>query len=247
MATTTVAPEAQPSISAFGRIVGVITNPKATFTDIARKPSWILPIVLFVVLNCVVTFAFGQRVGWRSFMEKQFENNPRTANLTADQRQQQLDSAVKIAPIFGYVGTIVGVPVVALIVAGILLGIFNVMAGAGTNFKTSLAIVAHGWVPGLIGGILGLILIYIKDPSTVDIQHLVASNLGVLTQNDSAKWLVALLTSIDIFTFWVIALMAVGYSATNPKKVKFGKACTLIFVAWAVYVVLKVGWTAVFS
>src|SRR5260221_7683182 len=50
MATTASlpAPEAQsqPAISSIGRIIGVFFSPKATFEDIASKPSWAVPIIL---------------------------------------------------------------------------------------------------------------------------------------------------------------------------------------------------------
>jgi hypothetical protein len=48
MATASMpAPDAQsqPAISPIGRIVGVFFSPKATFEDIVRKPSWVLPVV----------------------------------------------------------------------------------------------------------------------------------------------------------------------------------------------------------
>jgi hypothetical protein len=41
--------------------------------------------------------------------------------------------------------------------------------------------------------------------------------------------------------------MGIGYSAANPKKISFGKALVTIVVAWAIYVVCKVGIAAAFS
>ena len=49
------APVVEPAakISPFGRIIGVLFSPKSTFEDIARKPSWILPVGDFDDLgNC---------------------------------------------------------------------------------------------------------------------------------------------------------------------------------------------------
>jgi hypothetical protein len=88
---------------------------------------------------------------------------------------------------------------------------------------------------------------FIKDPATVDIEHLVASNVGAFVSDDSPKWLVTLLTSFDIFVFWTMILMALGYSATDPKKISFGKALTTIVIVWIIYLAVKVGFTAAFS
>ena len=60
MATASMpAPDAQsqPAISPIGRIVGVFFSPKATFEDIVRKPSWVLPVVLLTLFSIGVSFA----------------------------------------------------------------------------------------------------------------------------------------------------------------------------------------------
>lgn len=249
MASTTIAPEpaAPAQIGTVGRLVGALFSPKQTFADIARSPSWIAPIVLICLVSIVIIAIFGQRVGWRSFMERQFANNKRIEQMSPDQRQQALEQAVKTAPIIGYVGAIVGTPIAAVVVAGILLGLFNVLAGAELKFKASLGIVSHSWMPGVVGGLIGILILFLKSPETIDIEHLVASNLGVVVSDESAKWLMTLATSIDLFTFWTIALMAIGFSAANPKKIKVGSAAAYIVLVWAVYVLIKVGWAAIFA
>ena len=82
MATTTAAvPEAPQHIGAFGRIIGALVNPRPTFEDIARKPSWLLPLLLLIILSLTITAVFGKRVGWRAFMEKQLAQNSRVQQL----------------------------------------------------------------------------------------------------------------------------------------------------------------------
>jgi hypothetical protein len=102
-------------------------------------------------------------------------------------------------------------------------------------------------MPYLVGGLLGLLILFIKDPSTIDIEHLVASNPGAFLSDSSPKWMISLLTSLDIFTLWVLILQAIGFSATNPKKLSFGKAFGTIFAVWIIYVLVKVGFAAAFS
>jgi hypothetical protein len=65
--------------------------------------------------------------------------------------------------------------------------------------------------------------------------------------DDAAKWLVALLKSFDVFTFWTLILLAIGFAATNPKKLRGSKAFTIAFSVWAAYVVCRVGWASIFS
>jgi hypothetical protein len=247
----TPSPEAAPSVSSIGRIFGAIFSPKPTFESIAQRPTWILPLVLISILSVVTIFIFSQRVGWRSFMIRQDQQNSRLQKqmdqMTPEQRDKMLDQQTKIAPIFGYVFGVLGIFIVAVIIATVLMVAFNMMIGGGIGFTTSLGIVTHSWVPGIIGGLLGILVLFLKDPSTIDLQHLVAANAGAFLSDDAPKWQEALLSSFDLFTFWSMILMGIGYSAANPKKISFGKALGTIVVVWAVYVVCKVGLTAAFS
>src|SRR5438445_9226078 len=107
MATTTSmpAPEAQsrPAISPIGRVVGAFFSPKATFEDIVRKPSWVLPVVLLTLFSIAVSFAINQRINWREFMAQQIEKNPRSANMSAEQKEQQIEGGARISPMFTWV------------------------------------------------------------------------------------------------------------------------------------------------
>ena len=249
MATTTAAvPEApQQHIGAFGRLIGAIVNPRPTFEDIARKPSWLLPLLLLIILSLAITYIFGQRVGWRGFMEKQLAQSSRAQQLTPEQREHALETQVKVAPILGYVFGVIGFPIIALVVAAIFMGIFNATSSAALDFKTSFGVVTHSYMPFVIASLLGILILYLKPPDQIDLQNLVASNAGTFLSSDAPKWLLALCTSLDIFTFWVLGLMAFAYSAVRPKKIKFGSALTWIVGIWVVFVLIKVGFTAMFS
>ncbi|MGH9727686.1 MAG: YIP1 family protein [Candidatus Acidiferrales bacterium] len=248
MATTTAAvPETPQHIGAFGRIIGAIVNPRPTFEDIARKPNWLLPLLLLIILSLAITAIFSHRVGWRAFMEKQDAQNSRMQQMTPEQREQMLQTQIKIAPIFGYVFGVIGFPIIALVVAAIFMGIFNATSSAALDFKTSLGVVTHSYMPYVIATLLGVLILYLKQPDQIDLQNLVASNAGTFLSADAPKWLLSLCTSLDVFTFWVLGLMAFAYSAVRPKKIKFGSALTWIVGIWVVLVLVKVGFAAMFS
>ena len=251
MATPAITPVPTPQVSSVGRIFGVIFSPKPTFESIAQRPTWILPLILVCLVSVTVVFVFGQRVGWRGFMERQDQTNARLQkqmeSMTPDQREKMLETQTKAASIFGYVGVVLGTFIGALLVAAVLLAAFNLIAGAKVGFTTSLGIVAHSWVPGIIVGLLGILIIFLKDPSTVDIQHLLATNAGAFLPDDAPKWQESLLSSFDLFVFWYIILMSIGYSATDPKKISFGKAIGTVVGVWLFYVIVKVGFAAAFS
>jgi hypothetical protein len=51
----------QAKISPFGRIFGVLFSPKPTFEDIARKPTWLLPVIIMALLGAVVAVGINQK------------------------------------------------------------------------------------------------------------------------------------------------------------------------------------------
>lgn len=235
------------STNSFGRIIGVLVNPGPTFESIAARPTWLVPLLVSSIIYIAVVGLFSYRVGWRAFMERQFANNPRIEQLDASQREAALDRAVKFAPIFAYLGGTIGTVLSAVIVAAILLAAFNLLASARIGFVTSLSIVTYGWMPLAVSGLLGIILLLIKDPSTIELEHLVASNVGAFLSNDSPKWLEALTTSLDLFAFWSIALMSIGFSKASPKKVSLGKGFAIVIGMFVFYLLVKVGWVGAFS
>jgi hypothetical protein len=244
---TTPSPAATASDNSFARIFGAIFSPKPTFESIVQRPTWLVPVVLGCILFIAVVFAFTQRGGWPSFFQKQMADNSRMQQMTPEQRENIMDKQLKYAPMFGYFEGVVIPPVAALLTAAVLLGIFNLTGSTQTNFKTSLAIVAFAWSPWLIHGLLSILIIFLKDPATIDLQNVVASNVGAFLPEGSAKWLTALLSSIDIFAIWTLFLLAIGFSATNPKKLSIGKAFALAASGWIIFVLIKVGLTAAFA
>ncbi|HEV2420822.1 MAG TPA: YIP1 family protein [Candidatus Acidoferrales bacterium] len=248
-ATTAAVPEAPQSMGAVARVFGALFSPRATFQDIARKPGWLLPVVILIIMNLGVTAVFSKHVGWRAFMEKQDLQSRRAqqqiAQMTPAQKERMIELQVKIAPIIGYVFGVIGVPIVFLILGAIFMGIFNATASAALDFKTSFSVAAHAWLPYSILGLLGILVMYLKPPDTVNIQNLVASNVGALLSNSAPVWLQTLCGSLDIFSFWAIGLLALGYSVARPKKLKMGTTLAWVIGVWFFFVLIRTGIAAV--
>jgi len=243
--------QAQPqaAISPFGRIVGVLFSPGKTFEDIARKPNWVLPILIWTVLSVISVVALNQRMNWRDYIIQQMDKNPRAAQLSADQKQQQADMAVKFTVGFVYASGFLVPICLALFVGLVMWGAYNLLAGAGARFSQAFSIVAHAGLVGLgiVSTPLFLLVLFLRSPGTMDPENPLATNLAALLPEDSAKWLFALCKSIDVLSLWTLILIAIGFAAVNPKKLKGAKSFTTAFTVWAVFVVLRVGWAFIFS
>jgi hypothetical protein len=242
-------PEA--SSNSISRIFGVLFGPKDTFAAIAQRPTWLAPVLLGVIIGLALITVFTNRVGWAVYMQHQNSTNAamaqRLEQMSPEQRQQTLNLQVKIAEPVGFALAVVGPFLFTAFLAAIFLGLFNLVYGAGVGFKTSMAIVAYAFVPRMIYSLLGIFVIFLKDPTQVDLQNLIASNPGALMSTETARWMVVLATQFDVFTIWIIILLAMGYHAANPKKVSTGGAIAGIVGLWLFWVIVITGITALTS
>jgi hypothetical protein len=236
-------------MSEVSRIANVYFDPKKAFTDIVAQPRFIVPLVLLIVLACAFTYTYTTRVGWERYIRQTMENNPRTQNMTPEQRETQIQAGAKFAPVFGYVGSLIFIPVAALVIAGVLLLVAKMMgAGDSLNFKRMFAISSYAMLPGLISSILAIVVMFIKNPDEFNLQNPLAFNLGAFLEPppSSGKFIYSVATSIDLFSFWTIALLAVGISV-GARKFTFSKALLAVVIPWIVMVLAKGGWAAMFG
>jgi hypothetical protein len=234
-------------VNHFARLTGVFFSPKEAFADIAARPTWIVPTVVLVLFTLIACVALNQRMDWRQFMTQQIEHDSRAADLSAEQKEQRIEAGAKYAPIFTYVFGIPAPLVLVLLAAAVLLGIYNLAAGADLNYSTSLGIVSHAYLPTIASTVIFLLVLFLKPPGTFNLDNPVATNLGVLVPEDAPKWLMKLGMSFDIFSFWILILIALGFAAARPKKLPFSKSLTIAVVSWAIFVLVRVGWAWIFS
>lgn len=247
MSTQPLPVEQQPTISPLGRVFGVFFSPKATFEDIVRKPDWLVPVALLTVLSIAACFAINQRMNWREYVIHQIEKSPRGADMPANQKEQQAEAGAKFAPIMTYFFGTIGPIVAILLTALVMWGGYYLLAGVSTTFETAFAVTAHAFMTGLVSTPLFILILYLKDFGTIDLDNPMASNLAVVLPNDASKWLVTLCKQFDIFAIWILILLAIGFTAVNPKKLKGGKSFTIVVGVFAVYVVVRVGYAFIFS
>lgn len=242
------AAEPQAAISPVGRIIGVFFSPKSTFEDIVRKPNWLVPMVLILLMSLAAIIALNSHFSWRDYISQQIEKSPRAAQLSAEAKERQVEMSAKYSPAFAYVFGLV-LPICGiLVIALVLWGAFSIMAGAGTGYKTALAIVSHAVVPAsVIGTILFVTVLFLKPVGMFDLDNPIATNVAALLADDASKWLVALGKNLDLLELWKLVLLSVGFAAISPKKLQGGKAFGIVFGVFLVYLVLRVGIAFAFS
>jgi hypothetical protein len=237
MATTTAvspaAPEPQPQMSVIARIVGVFFSPGATFKDITQRPSWIVAMLLMIVIWFGLCATLVKRADWLDFTKQQIEKNKFAAaqidNLPEAQKDRAYEQGAERSKISQYVRGVIGWPLLILIAAAINFGTFKLIGGVRTNFRTAFAITVFAHLPMSLRELLAIPVTFLKDPQSIDPQNFLASNVGAFLGDNAPAWQLILGGSLDVFAIWAIILMAVGFSAADPKKAPIGKALGIAF------------------
>ena len=232
-----VKPE-QPHMSEAARLAGVFFSPGKAFADIARRPRWWIPVILISILTTIYLNAFTRRVGWESVIRSGIDNNPFSQNLSPQQREQQIQITAGIYKYVGY-ASVVSMLFYVFVTAVILMFVFDTMMSAGIGLKRMMAIVSYGVLPLIVQTALSMVVLFLKDPDEFNLRNPLVFNLGAFLSPDSSAVLRALGSSIDLFSLWIVVLLAIGVSAAG-RKVSFGKAFTCVFSLWAILVGLKV-------
>ena len=96
--------------------------------------------------------------------------------------------------------------------------------------------------------LLFLAVLFIKSPGDMDMNNPVATNAASFLPDKSIpKWLEALTKNVDVFSIWILVLIAIGFAASNPKKLKGAKSFTIAASMLGLYVLLRVGIAFIFS
>jgi hypothetical protein len=219
------------------RLIGVFFSPGKAFADIARRPTWWIPLIIAAVFSTIYLNAFTQRVGWESVIRPAIERSANTQNMPAQQREQLIRTTAGIYKYVGY-GSAVLTLFYVFIVAVLLMFLFDTMMSAGIGLKRMMAIVAYGFLPLVIQTALSMLVLFLKDPEEFNLQNPLMFNVGAYLSSDAPAALRALGSSIDVFSLWIIILLAIGVSSA-ARKMSFGKAFAGIALPWALFVGLK--------
>jgi hypothetical protein len=85
-----------------------------------------------------------------------------------------------------------------------------------------------------------LVVVAAPDRSVLDVQNLLATNVGAFMDKDTmSKGLYTLLSAFDILTFAEIGLLSYGFAKVNRTSISFGLFAVLSL--WFVYVLIRMG------
>ena len=244
-----VKPTAENPLSEPARFVDTFVAPSKTFNDIRRSATWWLPFLLVTCLSLFYAYSILSKVGMATLvdgvvraspaLEGQIANaSPEVARSIRSRMEVQF-RLMYIAPVF--------LLVFGVICSGVLMLTANFGFGGRASFKQMLAVWFYGTLPLSIISIITIVLVYAGvGTESFNIRNAAGTNIGYFLQDGiSPRWLVTMLSSVDVFAIWTAMLLTLGVSIV--AGIKRGAAAAVVFGWWFLYVLAQTGFAAMSS
>jgi hypothetical protein len=229
--------EGAPQMGPLRRLWGVLIDPGRTFLSIDRKPTWLFPVIV-LILVVIVSNALVADFRIQEARQRIAQNS----QLTPEQREEIYDrmdeqQAQPFMKLLSYViGPIVGVFFVIFLVSAALYFGATVILGGETSFKKVLAVYCWSSMVAIPGLLLKTPLMLLKKSSQVH------TSLAALMPSGSEEGLLfKILTHTDLFVIWEIALISIGLAVIYRFATK--KAAGLVIGWYLFYVVVAVAFS----
>jgi hypothetical protein len=250
-------PSAEPTqsqrLSEPARLINAFVAPRKTFVDLKLNQSWWVPWLICAVFAILFAVVAVQKLDMRHLVQQRIDQSPsaqkRMEQLSPEQRDRAMGLQATITKVSFYAYPVINL-IIGLIVAAILMVVFNFGFAAEVPFQRAMAIVFYSFLPA---GILATVLLSVSilvspDPNTIDFTaNPMPTNPGFFMDPQGSKFLYGLASGIDVFRIWTVALLGLGFSAASPnRKLSAGTAVTTMFVVYGILVLIGAGIRAAF-
>jgi len=235
--------EGMPSKPFLSRLIGIFIEPGETFDDIARKPDFIAPLILLILVSMAVVETMLMKIGMERVILNTLTQSGQAAKMDPAQLSQAIHTGAAIAGVFAQVSGVLGVPIFMLIVAGLGLVVLNGLFGAKARFKEVFSVTCYSYLPSIVGSVMAVAIMLFGDPANFNPASPAPTNLGFfLNPLTTSHVTLALASSLDIIILWFLILLAIGLSRVAGNKVKSSSIFMIFAGVWMLLIIVKVGY-----
>ncbi|MCK4965388.1 YIP1 family protein [bacterium] len=218
------------------RIMGIFTSPRKTFQDINIKPTWAVPLILYVITIIIISVVNIDiiKLDQARILE------------TKDMPQEQLEKiqAMSGSPVMAYIqliAQVIGIVGITILFAAVLLGMSKMLKG-NANFKKIFSIVTWSSLIAIIGAYVKMILIALKG-TAYGVTTSLSLFLPMPEIGQKPSFLFSILSQIDPFTIWQLGVLIIGLSVVNNFTTK--KSFVIVLSLWVIWIIISLGLAAV--
>ena len=211
------------------RIIQVFTAPRRLFATFGDDPPWVDVLAISTAIAVVAVLAMPAEY----FLEQTVgavDRRGRPVEITSDPRE-----VVRYGRYLGMMAAGASHPLIAFAIGGLLTLLFSVIAGSRTTFRSHLAVASHALLIPAAGTVVGLMVQLLGGGAEFQ------ATVGQLGGLPPGGVFVTFLASLNLFTLWMLGVLAAGVAALDPRRRWLGAATVLLtlylvlawLVAWA--------------
>jgi hypothetical protein len=217
-------------------LVNIFTAPSAAFAALKERPNPWLALLIVLGLSAAVSFLYLQVVDLPWMLDRQLSQG---GQLTDAQREQMVDTALRISPtVYGVIGIVTGSLwlLIVLAVVGLYFTAVSFATNDGVKFGQWFAMGAWALLPMVFGLAATFINLLVSDARFIapeQLNPLSFANLLGIDMEGASPGQIALL-SRDLTALWSVLLFVVGYQVFAQRSLV--RAATVVLAPIVVIV-----------
>ncbi|HKC88907.1 MAG TPA: YIP1 family protein [Blastocatellia bacterium] len=237
----------------FSRLIGVYFSPGETFAEMAQAPRALAPIIALTLLFIASGVFVASRMPMDKISEERIQQQIASGQITEERAEQQREQMRKIAPFMKSIipiSTAIWAVVMVFAFAG-LAKLVSMMMGIENKYMPLVSVTTYTMLAVyIVSTVIFAILLFIKPIDEFDWSNPVGSNLAALLAalgvGGLSKFVKGLLSYVDVFYIWKVALIAIGCAAVS-HKLKPSSAMVYAGVVACVVALIGGAWAAMFG
>ncbi len=237
----------------FSRLIGVYFSPGETFAEMAQAPRALAPIIALTLLFAISSVFVASRMPMDKISEDRIQQQIASGQITEERAEQQREQMRKIAPYMKFIipiSTAIWAVVMVFAFAG-LAKLVSMVMGIENKYMPLVSVTTYTMLAVyIVSTVIFVILLFIKPIDEFDWSNPVGSNLAALLTafgvEGLSKFVKGLLSYVDVFYIWKVALIAIGCAAVS-HKLKPSSAMVYAGVVACVIALIGGAWAAMFG
>lgn len=203
----------------------VFFSPGKLFDALKQNPVWLAPLLVVAAVSLAVTLAIPEELMREAI----------TGQAPADTPPEQIETMVTVGRWSGIAAAVLGPFLLAGILGGGLLFLYNVVLGGTGTFRQLFSASAHALFIPMVGGVVTTPLaISAGDLNTALALHLLVPGLGAET------YMYRFLHGLNVFSLATAVVLGIAVSRIYPRRSAGSAALTLVGLYVAVKAVVAV-------
>ncbi len=199
------------------RVLETFVAPRRLFAEVRETVPWMGPLIISVLVGIFALLLLPDEI-FVAQAQETARLSRRAVTLTSDPATIAQFERLRIA-----MGMMVVRPIVAFMLAGLLVLVFRGVLRGGGEYRQYLSITTHALLITALGALVALPLQILRGDAHAQI------SLALFTPFlDPNGFVFQLLQGINLFTLWMVMVLALGVSAIDRRRSPAGAATILL-------------------